>query len=289
MSHHFVQQLIHVMWATQDQKYTLSDTIRNELYAYVSRVIKSKEGHLLLADGDFDHIHCLISLPPTISLSNMMQFIKGSSSKWIKSKIEMDQKFCWQNGYAAISLQEDRKESVYSYIKKDKERHRTINYRSELQKILNMQNISIDEKYLLETTYSKVFVHFIWSTKNRIPYLEKSMRTSLYTEITRVSSEIKGVVHAIGGIEDHVHLLMEVPKDKALSDLIRDIKSAGTQLLRKKILSFEWQTGFVAFSISLSTLDKVKQYIQNQEEHHKSKTTMNEWHEFLTKKGLLIS
>lgn len=288
MSHHFVQQLIHVMWSTQDQKFTISETIRNELYAYISGIIKSKEGHLLLADGSLDHVHCLISLPPTTSLSNMMQAIKGYSSKWIKSKTETNQKFCWQDGYAAISLQDDRKESVYSYFKKDKERHRTINYKSELLEILKMQNICINEKYLLETTYSKVLVHFIWSTKNRIPCLEKSIRASLYTELSRVICKNKGHAYAIGGIEDHVHLLMEVPKDKALSDLVRDIKSAGTQLLIKKNPLFEWQTGFGAFSISLSTLDKVKQYIQNQEEYHKSKNTLNEWNDFLTSKGLLL-
>ena len=273
MSHHFVQQLIHVMWSTRDQKFNLSNTIRNELYAYIFGVIKFKEGYLLLADGSHDHIHCLISLPPTISLSNMIQSIKGSSSKWIKSKTEIDPKFCWQDGYIAISLQEDRRQFVYSYIRKDEERHLTINYRNELLGILKMQNICILMKniYLILPT-QKYLVHFIWSTKNRIPYLEKSIRPSLYTELSRVICENKGNVYAIGGIEDHVHLLVEVPKDKALSDLVRDIKSAGTQLLIKKDPLFEWQIGFGAFSISLPSLDIVKQYIQNQEEHHKSKT-----------------
>ena len=106
--------------------------------------------------------------------------------------------------------------------------------------------------------------------------------------LNQITGENKGIAHAIGGIEDHIHLLMEVPKDKALSDLVRDIKSAGTQLLIKENPSFEWQTGLGAFSVSLPTLDRVKQYIQNQEEHHKSKTTLKEWNEFLTRKGLLL-
>lgn len=285
MSHHFVRQLIHIMWTTKDQKFVLPDPVRKELYAYISGIVKSHDGCLYLADGCLDHVHCLISLPPTISLSNMMQSIKGSTSKWIKIKPGIDPQFCWQDGYFAISLQEDRKNSVYSYIKNDPERHRNISYKEELAGIMKIQNIEVKEKYLLSTSYTKILLHCIWSTKDRVPLIEKSIQSSMYSEFARVIVENKGIPHAIGGIEDHVHLLMEVPKDKALSDLVKDLKSAASQILLRLNPFFEWQTGFGAFSISFSTLEGVKQYIQNQEEHHKSKSVLNEWNEFLIGKG----
>lgn len=287
MSHHFVQQLIHVMWATRNQEFTLTDSIRKELYAYLSTVIKSKEGYLLLADGSQDHVHCLISMPPVMSLSNMMQLIKSFTSKWLKTKSEIHPNFSWQDGYAAISLQDDRKGSVFSYIKNDVQRHCTMNYRDELTKILTMQNMSFNEKYLLESSYSKVFVHSIWTTKNRIPYLDKSIRPLVYSEISQAIKKSKGVTHAIGGVEDHVHLLMEIPKDMALSDIIREVKCSGINILKAHDSSFEWQTGYGAFSISLSTVETVKRYIDNQEEHHKKSTTLDEWKEFISKKGLV--
>ena len=287
MSHHFVQQLIHVMWSTRDQKFFISEPVRRELYAYLSSVIKSKEGHLLLAGGSSDHVHCLISMPPKLSLSNLMQSIKSFSSKWIKSKSEIDPQFSWQDGYTAISLQEDRKESVYSYIKNEEERHRKMGFKKELEGILTLQGIPINEHYFLENSHSKVLIHLIWSTKGRIPYIKKSIRPSLYTELSRVIKENKGTTHAIGGIEDHVHVLIEMPKDKALSDLVRETKAAGTNFISHHEPSFEWQTGFGAFSISLSTLDAAKKYIQNQEEHHRTKTTSDEWDLFISKKGIL--
>ena len=125
MTHHFVSQLIHVVWATADQQYKIPLPVRNKLYAYLSTVIKSHEAKLYLAGGACDHVHCLISLPPQLSISLFMRIIKSHSSKWIKQQQDIDAKFAWEDGYTAFSLQHDRQDAAYKYIQGEEKRHET--------------------------------------------------------------------------------------------------------------------------------------------------------------------
>lgn len=289
MSHQFAQQLIHIIWSTDNQQYKIPSAVNNQLYAYISTVIKSKEGKLYLAGGSHDHIHCLISLPPTLSISAMMRMVKSNSSKWIKHQQSIDPKFAWEDGYTAISVQHDRVDAVCTYIKDEGNRHEKMSYKDELSKILALQNIAYDEKYFLSNTHSKILLHLIWSTKNRIPFLDKSIRPFLYTEMANVVSKTGGICHSVGGIEDHVHLLIETSRNIALSDLINEIKVAASHWISLKghtFQDFEWQIGYGAFSISLHTVEAVKQYIMQQEEHHKKATSNHEWNEFILNKGL---
>jgi putative transposase len=110
----------------------------------------------------------------------------------------------------------------------------------------------------------------------------------LYEHMSGIISHLKGIVYEIGGIEDHVHILFEIPKNQALSNVIRDVKVSATQWLKEvpKYYDFEWQTGYGAFSVSLSQMNVVKNYIQNQEEHHKKSTFAEEYELILTKKTL---
>jgi putative transposase len=290
MSHNYVQQLVHVIWSTKNQQFQIPIETRNALYAYISTVIKSKGGKLYLAGGHDDHIHCLISIPPSVSISTMIRFIKTSSSKWIKHQNCIDPEFSWQDGYTAIGIQDDRIDAVCKYIKGEVTRHPKIGYKEELSNILKLQNISFEEKYLLTNTHSKVFVHMIWSTKNRMSFLEKSIRPSLYEKLSVIISEGGNVVHAIGGVEDHVHLLVDVSRNMQLSELVGSIKAKSTHWLSGKadtFRDFEWQAGFGGFSISSPTADAVKTYIAQQEEHHKQTSSAHEWNNFVLKKGLV--
>jgi REP element-mobilizing transposase RayT len=290
MSHNFVQQLIHVIWSTENQQFKIPLTTRNELYAYLSTAIKDQQGKLYYAGGHCDHVHCLLSLPPTISVSDMMRKVKTGTSQWIKNKDNIGPKFSWENGFTVISLQQDRVDPVCSYIKGDEKRHDKMTYREELSNILKLQNISYNKEYFIRNSHSKILLHLIWSTKNRIPLLEKAIRPSLHQQMCATASENESIVHAIGGVEDHVHLLLEISRKTALSDLVKDIKVKATHWLSTKCQSFndfEWQGGYGGFTISLPTLDIVKQYIMRQEEHHKVITSTSEWNEFVFKKGVI--
>ncbi len=288
MSHYLVNQLIHVMWSTYNQKYHFQSPLKGDLFAYITALVKSKNGKVLATGGSSDHIHLLIVLPPDISLGTLLGHVKACSSKWIKSRESVDTKFCWQEGYLAISTQEDKLDSIFQYIKGDEIRHQSKSYSEELLLILKQQNIEFKNEFFLCTSYSKVYVHAIWSTNNRMPSLDKSIRQNLYNQIGNVVTNCKGIVHEIGGVEDHVHILMETPKDKPLSDLIRDVKTASTHWLKsmnRKYQQFEWQTGYGAFTISYSNLDTVKKYIQNQKEHHQQNTCKKEWENFFISKS----
>lgn len=283
MSHYLVNQLIHVMWSTHNQKYHFQQPLKSDLMAYVTALVKSKNGRVLATGGSTDHIHLLIVLPPEISLGILLGHVKAYSSKWIKSRESVDPLFCWQEGYLALSTQEDKLDSVCKYIREDEMRHQSKSYSEELLSILHQQKIEFNKDYLLSTSYSKIYVHAIWSTHNRSSCLDKDIRQNLYNQMGETITRCRGVVHEIGGIEDHVHILMETPKNKSLSDLIRDIKTASTHWLKsenKKYHLFEWQTGYGAFTISFSNLDVVKGYIQKQEEHHLENTCKEEWEIF---------
>lgn len=287
MSHFYVQQILHVIWSTQDQQFEIPKPIRDQLYSYISEIIKTNEGKLYFAGGHNNHVHCLLSLPPHISIGTLMRFIKANSSKWIKYQKSILAQFSWEDGYTAISLQYDRLDAVCSYIKNEEERHITISYGDELSTILKLQNIPYNEQFFLKNSHSKILMHAIWSTKNRTPYINKSIRPALYQVIFDKINKMGCITHSIGGIEDHVHLLIEISRTIALSDLVKEIKAATSHWMTMKDLSLEWQTGYGAFSLSVPTLEIVKEYIIQQEEHHKHFDQSNEWNEFIMKKGLI--
>ena len=200
--------------------------------------------------------------------------------------------FNWENGYLAVSTQEDKINYVDAYIRSDENRHAqhaqyhqipSTTYHGDLYQILKQQNIDYHEKYFHQRSHAKIYVHAVWSTYNRMPTLEKSIRPDVYNRMINIISSCNGIVNEIGGIEDHVHVLFELPRDKALSDLLREVKTSITHWLKKKdwktYSDFQWQTGFGAYTVSLSNVQVVKNYIQKQEEHHNQhqKTFNQEW------------
>lgn len=289
MSHHHVNQLIHLMWSTKGLQYSFSPSVKSNLLAYITALVRSKKGDVFATGGSADHVHLLLLLPPEISLANLVTHMKAFSSKWLKTKDKIASDFSWQNGYLAISTQRDRMDHVCEYIRSDAIRHHSKSYTEELLAFLKQQNIAFDERYFQTNSFSKVYVHAVWATYNRIPFLEKTIRANLYHQMSNTVSKFRGVVHEIGGIEDHVHLLIELPKDIALSDLVREIKTSATHWIRNqenlKFRNFEWQTGYGAFTISLPNVEIVKKYIQQQEEHHHRQLFQDEWNNFLQKNG----
>jgi REP element-mobilizing transposase RayT len=275
------------MWSTNNQEYTFSRSQKSDLHAYITTLVKSLNGIVFATGGGADHVHLLIYLPPNLSLSHLTGQIKAYSSKWLKSHEKISSNFSWQQGYLAFSTQKDRVGKVCDYISSDESRHLSKSYPEELMTILNQQGISFNEKYYLQSSHSKIYAHAIWSTQNRMPFLDKDICPELYAIMSNAVASHGGVIHEIGGISDHVHLLLEIPKNRALSDLIREIKTSATHWLkmidRSRFRDFEWQTGYGAYTTSLTTVDIVKGYIQQQEEHHRVKTFQEEWNEFVSK------
>ena len=136
----------------------------------------------------------------------------------------------------------------------------------------------------MANTYTKLYVHVVFAVKGRTSLIAAHWKEELYKYITGIITHKNQKLMIINGMPDHVHLLIGLKPDCTLSDLIRDVKANSSKFLNesKKVMGkFEWQTGFGAFTIGQSQIDKVAQYILGQEEHHKIKSFSDEYIEFL--------
>lgn len=136
----------------------------------------------------------------------------------------------------------------------------------------------------MANTYSQLYVQIVFAVKGRQNLISKKWKDEIYKYITGIITNQKQKLIVINGMPDHIHILVGIKPNISLSDLVRDIKSNSSKFINEKNWingKFEWQTGFGAFSYSHSQLTNVIKYIENQEQHHKSKTFKEEYIAFL--------
>jgi len=129
-------------------------------------------------------------------------------------------------------------------------------------------------------TFTKLTYHVVFSTKYRKPLITGELRNRLYEYIGGIVRGLNGYLIEIGGIEDHVHLLANFSPATALSASIRDVKANACRWANETAAvrgRFEWQKGYGAFTVSYSQIEAVRQYIQNQHEHHKTSSFHDEY------------
>ncbi len=135
--------------------------------------------------------------------------------------------------------------------------------------------------------FIKVYIHFVWSTKNRVPFLNsKEVRQTVWEHI-RDNAKNKGIfIDFINGYSEHCHCLISLGANQTIQKVMQLIKGESSFWINKQKISnqkFEWQDEYFAVSISESMLDRVREYIKNQESHHSKKTFQEEYDEFITK------
>ena len=137
-------------------------------------------------------------------------------------------------------------------------------------------------------TYSSIFHHLVWSTKERLPIIKPTYRMRLYDYIGGIIKTEQGKMLTIGGTSDHIHLLVLIAPKDSISDLVRRIKSNSSKFINKNIpnLKFAWQEGYGVFSVSASKTTIVKNYINNQETHHKKYSFKDEFIKLLEKHNI---
>jgi REP element-mobilizing transposase RayT len=138
-------------------------------------------------------------------------------------------------------------------------------------------------------TFTQLSTHIVFSTYKREPNLKKSFRTDVFRYISGIINQRGHYSICIGGIEDHIHILVEANPKEGMSKLVQEIKtSSGKYINDQQWLpgKFKWQTGFSAFSVSRSHRKQTIDYIENQEEHHKNMTFEDEYRSFLKKHGI---
>ena len=133
--------------------------------------------------------------------------------------------------------------------------------------------------------YTKVLIHFIWSTKNRQHLISNDLKPQLLQHIKENSIK-KGIfIDTLNCVSDHIHLLVSLGSEQTIAKSAMLIKGESSFWVNKQKLiktNFEWQDEYIALSVSYSAIDKVRSYILNQEEHHKKKTFTEEYEEFLS-------
>ena len=136
----------------------------------------------------------------------------------------------------------------------------------------------------MANTYSQIYIQVVFSVKGRQNLILSNWKDELHKYICGIVSGTKQKVLAIGGVADHIHILISVNPSVSISDLVKDIKANSSRWINERSFikgKFQWQEGFGAFSYSYKEIDRVVKYINNQEKHHQKKTFKDEYLEFL--------
>lgn len=128
-------------------------------------------------------------------------------------------------------------------------------------------------------SFTNLIYHIVFSTKNRQPLITDHVKSRLYEYIGGTIRKQGGIALAINGMSDHVHVLAKLRPDKSVSDVLRDLKANSSGWMHDvfpELKDFSWQNGYGAFTVSASQIERVRQYIANQEEHHKKVGTFRD-------------
>lgn len=137
----------------------------------------------------------------------------------------------------------------------------------------------------------KVWVHLVWATKFRKPLLAKCIRQNVFRHMRKNANEHAVQIDFINGHFDHVHILVALRPDQSIADTVKLIKGESTHWINEHHLTaerFEWQRKYFAASVSEQNINRVRNYIKNQETHHAEKTFLEECDEFKEKYGLVL-
>ncbi len=122
-------------------------------------------------------------------------------------------------------------------------------------------------------SYTELFVHLVWTTRHHHPLLTPDLRSHVYRAMEAECARAGAEVVALGGIEDHVHLLVRMPPTVAPSGLVKQVKGVSSHVAnlgRGHFATFRWQQGYGAFSVSRNHVPRVRDYVLGQEEHHRA-------------------
>lgn len=140
----------------------------------------------------------------------------------------------------------------------------------------------------MASTYLSLHYHLVFGTKNREALIAPEWRTRLHDYLGGTIRGLGGFPEGVGGVADHVHLLVGLKATHVLADVMRELKKASSAWVHEEIglRAFVWQEGYAAFTVSATSREAVRHYIANQEEHHRVKSFREELIEMLNKAGI---
>lgn len=150
MANTYTQIHLQFVFAVKYRDGLIHSSFKDELYQYITGIIKNHNHKLLAINGMPDHVRILVGMRPTQSVSNLMQDIKGSSSKWINEKRFLKVKFEWQEGYGAFSYAKSQVNTVVNYIKNQEQHHAVRSFNQEYLEFLAEFEVVYDERYIFK-------------------------------------------------------------------------------------------------------------------------------------------
>jgi len=145
MPQSLARNLIHLVYSTKHRKPLINAEIQASLFAYQAGIYKQWDSPAIVIGGVEDHVHALFQLSKNHALKKIVEEVKKSSSKWMKT--QGTQGFYWQGGYAAFSVSQSNVESVRHYIEAQKDHHRKMSFQDELRLICQRHGVAMDERY----------------------------------------------------------------------------------------------------------------------------------------------
>jgi len=118
----------------------------------------------------------------------------------------------------------------------------------------------------------RLYYHFVWATKERNPFITQDIEPVLYGYIIGKAQALSCIIHAIGGMENHIHLVASVPPKLSIADFVQNVKGSSTHYLNNDLINtqvhFGWQRGYGVFSLGRKQLDEAVAYVRDQKRHH---------------------
>lgn len=140
--------LIHLIFSTKERYPFLTPDIRPALQAYAATVLKGSDSPAIIINSVDDHVHALMRLSKNHALCDVVQEVKTSASKWLKTKGANRAKFAWQNGYGAFSVSSSQVGSVRGYIADQETHHKKVTFQEEFRGFLTKHGVEFDERYV---------------------------------------------------------------------------------------------------------------------------------------------
>jgi REP element-mobilizing transposase RayT len=141
----------------------------------------------------------------------------------------------------------------------------------------------------MPTTYSNLLFHVVFSVKERVKLLSKDLRERLFPYISGIANKNNFKILISGGVNDHIHILLSLKPDTSVSKAVQLVKGGSSKWMHDNFSDlniFSWQEGYGAFTVSVSQIDRIKNYIHNQEEHHKKMSFEEEYLELLKRNNI---
>jgi REP element-mobilizing transposase RayT len=146
MAHTYTNLLFHIVFSTEGHAKLLTKERRVEVFAYMAALVKEKGGRPLIINGVDDHVHMLVELPPTMSLSDLLRFVKANASRWFKQRFGLP--FAWQRGFGAFSVSRSGVKTVAQYIADQEQHHQVRDFRTEFVTMLQKNEVEFEEEFL---------------------------------------------------------------------------------------------------------------------------------------------